>query len=123
MRKVLVLSAVGALLLAAAALHSVRKPVWSKAHVPLEKAQLCHNGRVIAVDASAVDMHVEKHGDCFCRFVTSTMFSDPGMSATAASRGRRVMVSVDGTMPAEIRMRAQRAATARTTPCSKTSRS
>ncbi len=65
MRKVLVLSAVGALLLAAAALHSVRKPVWSKAHVPLEKAQLCHNGRVIAVDASAVDMHVEKHGDCF----------------------------------------------------------
>ncbi len=64
MRKVLVLSAVGALLLALAALHTVQKPLLSKGHVPLNKTQLCHNGEVITVSQSAVQKHFDKHGDC-----------------------------------------------------------
>ena len=63
MRKVLVLSAVGALLLSLAALHSVRKPLLSKGHVPFNKAQVCHNGAAMLVNQKGLSGHLS-HGDC-----------------------------------------------------------
>lgn len=61
MKRAIVLSIlfVGALGVA----FSVSQFVWGKAHVPVHKAQVCHNGEVLTVGASAVNGHLG-HGDC-----------------------------------------------------------
>ena len=62
MKKVFVLSAAAAVLLALSAYQNV----WSKAHVPLHKVQVCHQGdpvEVITVSSNALSAHLG-HGDC-----------------------------------------------------------
>ena len=56
--KLLLISIAGASLLAI----SASQMVWSKAHVPAHKVQMCHKGEVIQVGAPALDAH-ERHGD------------------------------------------------------------
>ena len=58
MKRVILAIAVAALLAPASQL------LFGKAHVPAHKEQVCHNDKVIAVGAGAVDGH-EGHGDCF----------------------------------------------------------
>ena len=56
--KLLLISIAGASLLAITA----SQMVWSKAHVPLHKVQMCHKGEVIQVGAPALSAHL-RHGD------------------------------------------------------------
>ena len=63
MRKVIMLSALGLLLLALGMLHSVRTPLLSKGHVPFNKAQVCHNGEAMLVNQKGLSGHLS-HGDC-----------------------------------------------------------
>ena len=56
--KLLLISIAGASLLAI----SASQMVWSKAHVPAHKVQMCHRGEVIQVGAPAMLGHV-RHGD------------------------------------------------------------
>ncbi len=60
MKRLLGLFIVAAFLLAVPTSHFV----WTKAHVPAHKEQVCHKGRVLAVSENAVDGHLG-HGDCF----------------------------------------------------------
>ncbi len=59
MRRLIILFALGTVL----AGFSGATVVWAKAHVPVHKAQVCHNGRLIVVSDRAVKAHV-RHGDC-----------------------------------------------------------
>ena len=62
MKKVLVLSVAAAVLLALSAYQNV----WSKAHVPVKKVQVCHAGtpvETITVSQNALQAHLN-HGDC-----------------------------------------------------------
>jgi len=56
--QLLLISIAGASLLAITA----SQMVWSKAHVPGHKLQMCHEGEVIQVGAPALDAHLG-HGD------------------------------------------------------------
>ena len=61
MKRVLVVSAAAAVLLALSAYQNV----WSKGHVPLKKVQVCHQGdpvEVITVSKNALNAHLA-HGD------------------------------------------------------------
>ncbi len=60
MKRLLALFTVAAFLLAVPASHHI----WSKAHVPLKKAQVCHKGTTLVVSENAVQGHVRGHGDC-----------------------------------------------------------
>ena len=41
----------------------VSNALWGKAHVPLNKVQVCHKGTVRTVSKNALGGH-ERHGDC-----------------------------------------------------------
>lgn len=61
MKKVLVFSAAAVLLTL-----SAYQNVWSKAHVPVNKVQVCHDGtpvETITVSQNALQAHLN-HGDC-----------------------------------------------------------
>ncbi len=59
MKRALVFSIIGAFLLALPA----SQLAWGKAHVPANKVQVCHKGKVITVSKNALSAH-ERHGDC-----------------------------------------------------------
>ena len=58
MKRRLLLSLIAALVLALSMAY-----VWSKAHVPTAKAQVCHKGKVRTVSTADVQDH-QGHGDC-----------------------------------------------------------
>ncbi len=41
----------------------VSNALWGKAHVPVNKEQVCHKGEVVTVSKNAKDSHLN-HGDC-----------------------------------------------------------
>jgi len=59
MKRIVVLAIGGAFLLVLPASHLV----FGKAHVPVKKNQVCHNGVVLQVGSGATGGHVA-HGDC-----------------------------------------------------------
>ncbi len=57
--QLLLISIAGALLVAIPASQAV----WSKAHVPIDKSQVCHEGVTLVVKPKSLGRHLE-HGDC-----------------------------------------------------------
>ena len=89
MKRLLALFTVAAFLVAVPASHLI----WSKAHVPVKKVQVCHKGKVITVSKNALNAH-QKHGDCqlpACDFTAANIFQtgqDCSGVGPADSQGR-----------------------------------
>ena len=67
MKRLLGLLTLAAFLLAvpASQLMGSQAPVPTiKAHVPLNKVQVCHKGEVITISKNALGAHLGRHGDC-----------------------------------------------------------
>lgn len=75
MKRALLVLAVAGSLVAIPGSHML----WGKGHVPLHKAQACHKGETITVDAKALPSH-QAHGDCQlpqCDFANIFHTGDP----------------------------------------------
>lgn len=86
MKRILVLSIAAAFLLAVPASHLV----FGKGHVPTNKIQVCHKGKVVTVGASALADHLG-HGDCqlpACDFSNVFHTGDPCDAIDSSGDGK-----------------------------------